>query len=435
MGEIIKAEINEMNMLGNGITKQDGCVVFCLGAVDGDVVNAEITQVKKNFKIAKVINIEKRSEHRCKVDCEYYGDCGGCMLRHINYGHELDIKRYSIESAMRRAGLGEVKVDEILYAHEQRYRNKVVYHFGENGQIGYMNEGTHKVINIDDCKLCSPILSEIAKFSADALRYISNSLTYLFIRTNHDESQLNVVVGVKNGEKIQLREYADKLRERFPAVSGVLSGEGDHPEENNNFKVIWGVPYVMTEFCGLEVKVSAASFFQVNYAAAEMLCEKAAQLACPMPGEFGADLYCGTGTIGLVTASMFEGSFITGVEINEKAVADAKENAANNGLSNIGYYSGDSADFVKSAYGAIDFAIIDPPRAGCSDRMIKDLTKLSPKRIVCVSCAPDTLARDLKKLVNSGYEIKETAMCDLFPRTKHVETVVLLKRKDLSKRV
>jgi 23S rRNA (uracil1939-C5)-methyltransferase len=136
----------------------------------------------------------------------------------------------------------------------------------------------------------------------------------------------------------------------------------------------------------------------VNYKAAEKLCIRAAELAAPMPGEFGADLYCGTGTIGLVTASLFSGSYITGVEINEKAVADAKENAKNNGLDNLGYYSGDSADFVKSSYGAIDFAIIDPPRAGCSDRMIKDLTKLKPSRIVCVSCAPDTLARDLKKL-------------------------------------
>ena len=428
MSEIIKAEINEMNMLGNGITKQDGCVVFCLGAVDGDVVEAEITQVKKNFKIAKVLNIERKSEHRCDVDCGSYDECGGCMLRHITYEHELDIKRQSIETAFRRVGLGDIKVDEIISDSPGRYRNKAVFHFAEDGSLGYMGEGGHNITKIDNCLICPEIFMEIAAFSSEALKVIADKLTYLFIRSNHDETELNVVVGAKKGQKVDFKEYADALTERFPTVVGVLSGEGEHPEENNNFKTILGFPYVKTQFCDLQVKVSAASFFQVNYKDAEKLCRRAAELAAPMPGEFGADLYCGTGTIGLVTASMFAGPFLTGVEINEKAVADAKENAKANGLMNIGYYCGDSADFVKSSYGAIDFAIIDPPRAGCSDRMIKDLTKLKPKRIVCVSCAPDTLARDLKKLTDSGYSVSKAIMCDLFPRTKHVETIILLNR-------
>ena len=428
MSEIIRAEINEMNMLGNGITKQDGCVVFCLGAVDGDVVEAEITQTKKNYKIANVINIEKQSPHRCTPDCDSFGECGGCLLRHISYEHELDIKRQSVETAFRRAGLGQLAVDEVISDESEYYRNKVVFHFDSNGDLGYMAEGGHNITKIDSCRICSEAFIEIAKFTSRELKADAENLTYLFVRSNHDESELNVVVGVKKGQKVGLRDYASNLKENFPAVVGVLSGEGDHPEENNNFKVISGVPYVKTKFCDLDIKVSAASFFQVNYKAAEKLCRKAAELAAPMPGEFGADLYCGTGTIGLVTASMFAGSFITGVEINEKAVADAKENAKVNGLDNLGYYSGDSADFVKSSYGAIDFAIIDPPRAGCSERMIKDLTKLKPSRIVCVSCAPDTLARDLKKLTDSGYSVTKTIMCDLFPRTKHVETIVLLNR-------
>ncbi len=429
MSEIIKAEIGEMNMLGNGITKQDGCVVFCLGAVDGDVVEAEITQVKKNYKIAKVLNIEKTSPHRCENDCANFGECGGCLLRHISYEHELDIKRNSIENAFRRVGLGNIRVDEIISDSPERYRNKVVFHFTDGGTLGYMAEKGHDIISIHDCLICPDVFMDIASFTSDALKKAAHNLTYLFIRSNHDKSELNVIIGVKSGEKADLTEYAEALTERFPAVVGVLRGEGEHPEENNNYKTIVGVPYVKAKFCGLDIKVSPASFFQVNYNAAEKLCRKAAELAAPMPGEFGADLYCGTGTIGLVTASMFEGSFITGVEINEKAVADAKENAKANGLDNIGYYSGDSADFVKSSYGTIDFTIIDPPRAGCSDRMIKDLIRLAPERIVCVSCAPDTLARDLKKLTDSGYKVMKTVMCDFFPRTKHVESIVCLSRE------
>lgn len=429
MNEIFKAEIKEMNMLGNGITKQDGCVVFCLGAVDGDTVEAEIIQTKKNFKIAKVLNIEKESEHRCAVDCEHYEDCGGCMLRHISYEHELDIKRQSIETAFRRAGLGEIKIDEVIFDQSEDYRNKAVFHFDADGNLGYMTEGAHNIVKINNCRICPDEFIEIAKFSSERLRKYAKNLTYLFIRTNHDKSEFNVLVGTKKGQEIDLTEFAMTVTERFPAIVGVLCGEGEHPEENNNFRTICGKSYVNTKFCDLDIKVSAASFFQVNYKAAEKLCIRAAELAAPMPGEFGADLYCGTGTIGLVTASLFSGSYITGVEINEKAVADAKENAKNNGLDNLGYYSGDSADFVKSSYGAIDFAIIDPPRAGCSDRMIKDLTKLKPSRIVCVSCAPDTLARDLKKLTENGYAVSKTVMCDLFPKTKHVETIVSLIRR------
>ena len=426
MGEIIKAEINEMNMLGNGITKIDGCVVFCLGAVDGDTVEAEITQTKKNYKIANVLNIEKKSPHRIENTCPHYNNCGACHLRHISYEHELEIKAQSVENALRRGGLGEIEVNEIICADSDFYRNKVVFHFSENGKLGYMKEGGKAFVEITRCDLCPEVFIEIADFAEENLKDISHDLTYLFIRTNDDESEINVVIGIKDGHKADLESFANTLCEKFPEITGVLSGIGEHPEENNNFKTIVGVPYVNTVFCGLDIKVSAASFFQVNYAAAEQLCLKAAQLASPEIGEFGADLYCGTGTMGLVCAATYPAAFITGVEINEKAVEDAKENVRNNELDNLGYYCGDSADFVKSSYGSIDFAIIDPPRSGCSDKMIKELTRLSPKRIVYVSCAPDTLARDVKKLTENGYTIGETVVCDLFPRTKHVESIILL---------
>ena len=428
MGEIIKAEIGEMNLMGNGITKRDGCVVFCLGAVDGDEVTAEITQHKKNFKIAEIISVDKESEHRCDSGCAIYKNCGGCDLRHIKYEHELDIKHKNIENAFRRAGLSDIKVDEIIYAGAEKYRNKVVFHFSANGELGYMENGTHNIIEFDECMLCPDEFIDIAKWTREYFSGRTGDFTYLFIRGNNDNSEINVVLGLKNKKTDGIKEFADGLTSKFECVTGVLTGLGEHPEENNNFKCIYGVPYVNAEFCGLDVKVSAASFFQVNYQAAQLLAEKVAEMASPKVGEYGADLYCGTGILGLVCADRFPASFITGVEINEKAVADAKENAQMNGLMNLGYYAGDSADFVKGAYGSIDFAIIDPPRSGCSDKMIKELVRLKPQRIVSVSCAPETLARDMKKLTEKGYDINKVVACDLFPRTKHVETVVLLSR-------
>ena len=210
---------------------------------------------------------------------------------------------------------------------------------------------------------------------------------------------------------------------------GVLTKSGEHPEDGTDPELILGKDHIEEDFLGLKLKVSPSSFFQVNHDVAEKLCAKVAEFALSGEGSFGADLYCGTGIIGMTVAALHPESFVTGVEINEAAVLDAKENAKRNGLSNIGFFRGDSADFAKSTYGSIDFITIDPPRAGCSEKMIKELLRIKPQRLVYVSCDPQTLSRDLKKLTETKYEITEVCAADLFPRTKHVETVVLLTRK------
>ncbi len=418
------AKIEEMNTLGNGITKQDGCVVFCLEAVDGDTVTAEITEEKKNFKIAAVRSINSPSEHRCEADCPAYGECGGCTLRHITYEHEAEIKLQSVKAALRRGGLGEVEVKEILTASPERYRNKAVFRF-RNAEFGYTEEKGAAFVPITDCHLCPEIFSEIAAFSADALK--NREITYLFLRCTKSCSEITAVVGTKNEDKAGLREFAEALCKKFPAVIGVLTKSGNHPEYGKRAEVVLGKESVTEDFLGMSLKVSPDSFFQVNHDAAEKLCRLAGEYACAEDGSYGADLYCGTGIMGLSAAALHPDCFITGVEINSAAVADAKENAAANGLSNIGFFCGDSADFAKSIYGSLDFAIIDPPRSGCSDKMIKELIRIAPKRLVYVSCDPSSLSRDLKKLCESKFTIEEVTACDLFPRTKHVETVVLLK--------
>lgn len=428
--EVFSAYVPEMNTLGNGICKQEGCVVFCVGAVDGDQIQAQIVEQRKNYKIAKIVSCDEPSPHRCVPECPAFGSCGGCTLRHITYEHEVEIKKASVEAALRRFGLGKVVVEEIICGDADRYRNKAVYHFSRDRKIAYFQGASDQYVPVSDCLLCPSLFTEIAKETEVFFAGRETELAYLYIRGNQALSQLCIVLGSeKQPIHADMEAYVAYIREKYPSIVGVLIGHGMHPEKKGEvLQLLWGKDYIEESFLGLTLKITASSFFQVNTAAAQMLCQKAVDFLHPASGDYGVDLYCGTGIFGMAVAKLYPDVYITGVEINASAVADAKENAAANGLSNVGFFCGDSADFAKSTYGSIDFALIDPPRSGCSDKMIQALCKLKPQKVVYISCDPGTLGRDLKKLVEKGYILERVAACDLFPRTKHVETVVLLSR-------
>ncbi len=423
------AKIDEMNLMGNGITKLDGCVTFCLGAVDGDTVTCEVTQSKKNFKIASVISLDSPSPHRQESDCPHFERCGGCDLRHITYSHELEVKKAGVESALRKAGKGEIKVSEILSASPDHYRNKAVIRFTKDA-FGFSEAGSDTIVSCKGCRIIPEIFADIAEFTLGYFGEEIEGVSYLFLRKNHAETEISAVLGTRDKYSyLDIEGYSDELCRAFPSVVGVFTKDGDHPEDGETPELILGKEYIEEDFLGLTLKVSPLSFFQVNHDAAELLCKKAAEYALSGDGAFGADLYCGTGVIGMTVAKLYPEAFITGVEINETAVSDAKENAKRNGLSNVGFFVGDSADFAKSTYGSIDFITIDPPRAGCSEKMIKELLRIKPQRIIYVSCDPQTLARDLKALCETKYDIADVCAVDLFPRTKHVETIVCLNKR------
>lgn len=429
--EVFSADVSEMNTLGNGIFKQDGCVIFCTGAVDGDRIHARIISSQKNYKIAEMVSCDDASVYRCKPTCPVFETCGGCTLQHITYAHEIQIKKASVEAALRRAGLGEISVEEILSVNAARYRNKAVYHFSKDGKISFLQEASDQYVSITDCQLCPVLFSEIAKDAESFFASKKTNPVYLYIRGNRELTQVCVAIGKgENFDWAEIEAFADNIRQKYSQVVGVLAGNGKHPEEKGaNLQILKGRDYIEESFLGLSLKITASSFFQVNTTAAELLCKKAVEFINPVPDEYGVDLYCGTGIFGMAIAKLHPEVFVTGVEINKNAVADAKENAMANGLANVGFFCGDSADFAKNTYGSIDFALIDPPRTGCSDKMLQALCKLKPKKIVYVSCNPGTLGRDLKKLLEKDYMLEKIAACDLFPRTKHVEAVCLLTRR------
>ena len=420
-GEIFTAEIEDMNTLGNGIAKSDGCVIFCYGAADGDRVTAQIRDKKKNFMTADVVSTDAPSPYRCAPDCKAFGVCGGCTLRHITYEHEKDVKLSAVKAALRRLGVPDGAFRGIYGTNSERYRNKAVFRF-RGSEFGFSAERSDDIVPVSDCLLCPEIFSETAAYAAKYFE--KDPLSYLYLRTNHDGSEISCVLGKNN----DCTEFAKKLSERFPCVAGVFQKSGKHPEDGTKARLIYGKEYINEKFLSMELCVSPDSFFQINREGAEALCRRVCEYACASQNSYGADLYCGTGIIGLSLAALCPDAHITGVEINSQAVEDAKKNAQRNGLSNIGFFCGDSADFAKSIYGSLDFITIDPPRAGCSEKMIKELLRISPERIVYISCEPASLARDLKLLCEK-YAVADVSVFDLFPRTKHVETVCLLTRE------
>lgn len=277
--EVFSADVSEMNTLGNGIFKQDGCVIFCTGAVDGDQIHARITSSRKNYKIAEMVSCDSASVHRCEPACSLFGTCGGCTLQHITYAHETQIKKASVEAALRRAGLGKVSVEEILTADPVRYRNKAVYHFSEDGNISFLQESSDRYVPVTDCQLCPLLFAEIAKDTEAFFVDKKTNPVYLYIRGNRDLTQLCVVIGKgEDSDSAELEAFANSIREKYPQAVGVLAGSGKHPEEKGaKLQIIKGRDYIEESFLGLSLKITASSFFQVNTAAAELLCKKAVE--------------------------------------------------------------------------------------------------------------------------------------------------------------
>ena len=401
--------------LGAGIAHADGKVVFVPGLIEGEDAEIEIIRDEKRYAHGRIIKRLSDSPYRRETDCSVCDRCGGCTLRHVTYEYESKIKLRMVRACLRRANVDEASLPaEIMTGRDEDYRNKCVFHLSE-GRFGFRAKDHETVYPADGhCRLLPPAFEEIAALTCTLIRGSAD----LSLRIA-DSGKITAMTSGIGRESA--RKWSCAVMERFPAVCGTfLSEDGKTIPIDGNI--------LEDEFLGLRMRVSPAAFWQVNKPMAERLCETAVSLASLSPGERLADLYCGTGIFGMVSARACPGAEITGIEINPDAVRNATENAARNGIGNIRFLCADSAAAVKE--GAFDVIIIDPPRAGCSPEVIRTLLTIAPKRIVYVSCNPATLSRDLRLLKDKGrYEVKRSATADLFPRTEHVETVCLLTHK------
>ena len=434
--------VTDLTDEGSGVGKYEGIVIFIPSAAVGDVLRVKILKVKKTYAYGKIIEIMTPSKNRILPDCPVFSKCGGCSLRHIDYKAEAAIKESRVYETVKRIGGVDIKPQEIISSPSpDRYRNKAQYPISCDGKAGFYAFHSHRIIPCGDCILqpmeFAQIVSEVEKWIS--IRGISiydesahkGLLRHLYIRKATATNEL-MVTFVINGDKLP---FGEEITERLKSVckTNLKSVQININKANTNVilgdtcRILYGEGYITDVLCGVKVRLSPLSFYQVNREMAQKLYEKAREYAIP-EGRDILDLYCGAGTIGL---SMAEGAkSVIGVEIVPEAIEDARFNAANNGINNTRFICADAtsaAEKLAKENISPQTVIVDPPRKGLTEELILTIAeKFAPERVVYVSCDVATLARDIKLFGENGYALKEYTPVDLFPRTAHVETVALL---------
>lgn len=438
---IYTARIEGYSSEGLGIARIDGQVVFVHGAVRGELCRVLVMKVLKNAAFGKVTELLEPSPERREPDCPYYGRCGGCDFRHLSYREELWAKRQRVQDALTRLGGSDVEVEEILGAADPLYyRNKSQYPVSA-GKVGFYRARTHDVVDIEHCLIQKPQADAAAAALRDYMRDFAvpsydektgrGLLRHLYVRTNRRGESLVCVLA--NGERLpHEEELVGRLRRAVPDCVGVVLGVNTRRGNTilgERYRTLWGADTLEDELCGLTFRLSVPSFYQVNRDQAEVLYRKAVEYAGLTGGELVVDLYCGAGTITQVMAG--GAGRVIGAEIVPEAIEDARENARRNGIENVEFFCGDAAQLAADFAGRglrPDVICVDPPRKGLAPEVIAAAAQMAPQRVVYVSCDPGTLGRDVKRFAEYGYRVQRAAACDLFPGTRHVETVVLLSK-------
>ncbi len=438
-------EITGYTSEGGGVGHYDGEAVFVENTAVGDTVKCHIIKAKSSYAVGKAVSVIKPSADRIEPDCSAFKSCGGCSYCHISYEAQLKLKADKVRDAFERIGRLSPDIKPVIPSPlTERYRNKAQFPVSRaNGtlEIGFYAKKSHRVIECGDCLLQPEEFTEITDIFR---RWIQNCgitvysettgkglVRHLYLRKAFATSEI-MVCPVINGSTLP---HAAELTEALKAVKGFSTLVVNINRSNSNVVLgdecvtVYGSGYISDILCGVKVKLSPQSFYQVNRAGAELLYRKAAEYAAVTETDDLLDLYCGTGTIGLSMAKSARS--LIGVEIIPEAIADAKLNAENNGITNAEFICGDAsyaAGLLKERGVTPSVIILDPPRKGCAADLLKTVADMVPERIVYVSCDPSTLARDCAVLKNLGYEVREVTPVDMFPKTFHVESVVLLNK-------
>lgn len=404
----LTVKIEGYNHQGCGIARVDDKVIFVAGALIDETALIEITKINKKFIEAKVINYVQESKDRCKVNCPYYKDCGGCDIAHMTIGCQLNFKREKVIDIMHKFAHIDNIVKEIIETNQFNYRNKATFHVN-NGMIGFYQEKSYNVIDMNKCDLSSNIINNILEHIRKLhLKYVKN----VVIRSSYKTHESMIILDIEN--KINELDVINNLKNIVSSI---------YIKENKKYKLIYGKEYIEDQIGEMKFIISPDSFFQVNTLGAYKLYSKVKEYVGGTGNEKLLDLYCGTGTIGIFLADDFKR--VLGVEINESAVHDANINKDINNISNIEFICGDSGKVLKESNYKPDVIVVDPPRSGLDSLAINEITELSAKKIVYVSCDPITLARDLN-ILKELYDVKEITLVDMFPNTHHVECICVM---------
>jgi 23S rRNA (uracil1939-C5)-methyltransferase len=433
--EQLELEIDSLAFGGRGVARADGLVVFVSGGLPGDLVRAEVTKSKRSFAEARAVELLRPAVDRVADTCVHEGEpCPGAPWQGLPYEAQLRHKQEQVGDALRRiGGLDGFELEEIVPAVELwRYRNKLEYSFGEVGDeptLGFHARGRwDRIVGVEDCMLAS----EAGNAARNEVRdWARRESVPAYDRRARQGVLRNLVVreGRRTGQ-IQTRLVTSPARFAKPPVDLHTVIEGDSGGTDGPTGAL-GEERLREELCDLRLEMSHAAFFQTNTEMAERLYAVAAEYAGLSGGERLFDLYCGIGTIGLTMAA--GAGEVWGLELVEEAIADAEANAERNGISNARFVAGSARTGVRPLLelaGKPDVVVVDPPRAGLSQKIVRRLIECEAKRIVYVSCNPTTLAPNAAQLGEAGYRLSRVRPVDMFPQTPHIECVALLEKED-----
>ena len=445
--QIYEMEIQGVTNEGNGVGRLDGYAVFVPGTAPGDRCRIRMVKCNKHYGFGRVEQVLTPSPDRIPPDCPVYRPCGGCTYRHIRYEAELKIKEGVVRDAFRRLGGIEAPVRPILGSRQtDGYRNKAQYPVGidREGRMisGFYAQRSHRIVECPGCALQPPLFGAV---QGEVLRLAERfgippyeegtgrgQLRHIYLRQGTVSGELMICLITVSADLPGLKPLARELAGRFPEIAGVVVNE--NPLDTNVIlgpvcRTLWGKGTITDVLCGVELELSPQAFYQVNHAQAEALYRKALAYGALDRETVLLDLYCGAGSIGLAAAGQVKE--LIGVEVVPEAVENARANAQRNGIQNARFLCGDAGSAASAlALEGVrpDVVIVDPPRKGLGPEVIPAISRMGPDRVVMVSCNPATAARDAALLRDAGYSIEEIQPVDLFPRTTHVETVVLLSK-------
>lgn len=456
--DVLTVKIEDMGHDGEGIGKCEGYTLFVKDTVIGDLAEVKVIKAKKNYGYARLMRLIKPSPHRVEPICPVARPCGGCQLQMLDYAEQLRFKEKKIAQNLQRiGGMTEIPMEPIVGMESPfRYRNKAQFPIGQdkNGKLitGFYAGRTHQIMENRNCylgveqneEILNRILAWMEENSVSAYQEETGKglVRHVLIRFGFTTKEIMVCL-VVNGKKLPAEK---KLIQSLTELEGMTSITLSVNRERTNvimgkeIRCLWGQEFI-TDYIGkVKYQISPLSFYQVNPVQTEKLYSLALEYAGLTGEETVWDLYCGIGTISLFLAQ--KAKKVYGVEIVPEAIADAKNNAKINGIENAEFFVGKSEEVLPEYYekyakehpgehAHADVIVVDPPRKGCEENLLRTMADMQPDRIVYVSCDSATLARDLKILQELGYEVKKVRGVDQFPMTCHVETVVLLSKGEV----
>ena len=444
--EIFEAEIEGYTSEGSGVCRIGGRAVFAPRTIKGEVWKIRIVKVTNTAVYGRAEEAVRLSSERRESECPDFKRCGGCTLWHMSYEEELRFKLQKVNDALKRIGGQSLEAERIIGSDSvKRYRNKGIYAVrkaGDECRAGFFAARTHELIPIDNCLIQNELADKVA---ASVLRFMEDkkipaydeksgegAIRHVYVRRAVNTRDAVACIVSAKGLHENTAALVEHLRRDCPELSGIvlnINKTRGNTVLAGEFYTLWGSEIMGDSLGGIRYEISPQAFYQINPPQAERLYEKALEYAAPSEQSTVLDMYCGAGTISLYLAR--KAGRVIGAEIIPEAIENAKRNAKNNGIGNAEFICADASEaaeeFLKNGIQP-EVVVTDPPRKGMSEDAIKAICGMMPERVVYVSCNPATLARDIAVFNSCGYELHEATAVDMFPRTVHVESVVLFSK-------